>query len=255
MDLGFGDSIVCGGSVKQGGDARLHTPESAAVSKSVRPIALLPCFEHHDHVVDQSPVVTYDVAYKHTNTKPPLEYRSPTIPWLTETWHVTHSTLPMWKNKRNVRIQYTPVMHPISASSTEYTTRIDDLVTYQSLNSDKVSTIHGLDKLSVSTCSPGEGSRDSWDWRGKGWLKIAGSHWEVLGWGEEDGTGNKWVVTEFAKTLFTPAGVDVYSQRGGGLQEVTLEGIKKALAAVEDEDLRKMAAELFEIKRDNSRVE
>ena len=83
--------------------------------------------------------------------------------------------------------------------------------------------------------------------------QIAGSHWEVLGWGEESGTGNKWMVTMFAKTLFTPAGIDVYSRHRGGLQAATLEDIKKALAEVNDEDFRKMSAEIFEIKVDDAR--
>ncbi|TKA75157.1 hypothetical protein B0A55_03986 [Friedmanniomyces simplex] len=189
-----------------------------------------------------------------STAKPPSDYQSPTITWLTETWHVTHSTLPMWKNKRNVRIQYTPLSSSTPPLTIENTDRIDDLVTYQSLNSEKISTLHGVDKLSpaTSTGSSGE-ARDAWDWRGKGWLKIAGSHWEVLGWGEEAGTGNKWVVTEFAKTLFTPAGVDVYSQISGGLQEETLEGIKRALEGVGDEDVKRLARELFEIKRDQAR--
>lgn len=182
---------------------------------------------------------------------PPLDYRSPTIPWLTEVWHVTHSTLPMWKNKRNVHIQYTPLPPSISTFAKGDTDRIDDVVTYQSLTAEKISTLHGVDKLSVSSCANGN-SRDAWDWRGKGWLKIAGSHWEVLGWGEEK-TGNKWVVTEFAKTLFTPAGLDVYSQSEDGLQEATLEGIKKALAEVGDEDVKRMAGKLFEITRDGGR--
>jgi hypothetical protein len=30
----------------------------------------------------------------------------PSLDWLSGTWNVTHSTLPMWKNKRNVTITY-----------------------------------------------------------------------------------------------------------------------------------------------------
>jgi hypothetical protein len=75
----------------------------------------------------------------------------------------------------------------------------------------------------------------------------------VLGWGEEQGTGNKWVVTCFAKTLFTPAGVDLYSRDGTGLQLETVVAIKKSLAEVEDEEIRKMAGDLFEVKIDDAR--
>lgn len=75
----------------------------------------------------------------------------------------------------------------------------------------------------------------------------------MLGWGEEEATGNKWVVTCFAKTLFTPAGVDLYSKDNAGLQLETVVAIKKALAEVEDEDIRKMAGDLFEVKIDDAR--
>lgn len=176
------------------------------------------------------------------------DHHNPSIPWLSEQWHVTHSTLPMWKGKRNVRITYTPLEPSTPSLGKEETDRLDDHVTYQSLDKDKVSSVHGVDKVS------GDGeSRGEWDWRGKGLLKVAGSHWEVLGWGEEEGTENKWVVTMFAKTLFTPAGIDVYSQQRSGLQAETLEEIKKALAESKDEDVRKMADDIFEITIDDAR--
>lgn len=75
---------------------------------------------------------------------------------------------------------------------------------------------------------------------------IASSKWEILGYGEEEGTGNSWVVTYFAKTLFTPAGVDFYSRKGK-LTEQTIEGIKAGLAGLGG-DVAKLAADLFEIK-------
>ncbi|KAK3676991.1 hypothetical protein LTR78_003196 [Recurvomyces mirabilis] len=180
-------------------------------------------------------------------TAPP-EWQSPTVTWLTETWHVTHSSLPMWKSKRNVRIQYTPLPPSDSSIASEHSDRIDDLVSYQSLDGDKVSTVHGIDKLADKSGD----SRDSWDWRGKGLLKVASSHWEVLGYGEED-NGRKWVVTAFASTLFTPAGIDIYSQHAEGTQVETLEEVRAALSKVDDKDVKKMAADLFEIKRDGAR--
>lgn len=180
--------------------------------------------------------------------KPPPDFPLPSIAWLTETWHVTHSTLPLWKGKRNVRIQYTPLEPSSPSIPKDQTDRIDDLVSYQTLKSDKVSTVEGLDKAASS-------GRGEWDWRGKGWLKIAGSHWEVLGWGEEQDTGNKWAVTMFAKTLFTPAGIDIYSKDSRGVKDDTLQGIKSALSDMQDENIQKMASTLFEIKRDDSRTD
>jgi hypothetical protein len=126
------------------------------------------------------------------------------------------------------------------------------MVSYQSLSGDKVQTVHGIDKL-AGPCQSSE-ARDAWDWRGKGMLKIAGSHWEVLGWGEEQETGMKWMVTMFAKTLFTPAGIDVYAQHYPGLKDETMSEIKAALARVEDGNVRKLSEKLFEIKHDKSRL-
>ena len=96
-----------------------------------------------------------------------------------------------------------------------------------------------------------------WNWRGKGWLMIAASHWEVLGWGGGAAAGGEesakikkgeWAVTYFAKTLFTPAGIDVYSRDEGGLGEEMVEHIKEALAKSEDDAVKKLADTLFEVK-------
>ena len=45
----------------------------------------------------------------------------------------------------------------------------------------------------------------------KGWLMIASSKWQVLGYGEG------WAITYFAKTLFTPAGIDIYIRAEQGI--------------------------------------
>jgi hypothetical protein len=170
----------------------------------------------------------------------------PPVHWLSGTWHVTHSTLPIWRTKRNVRITYTalPPSDP-SLAADKSTDRLDDLVEYQPLSSSKVKTVRGIDKAA---------GLGSWDWRGKGWLVIAGSHWEVLGWGmgprDSTGFGEQWVVTYFAKTLFTPAGLDVYSRSPEGLSQECLEGIKGALAGVGDVGFKGLVGSLFEIRHE-----
>lgn len=124
------------------------------------------------------------------------------------------------------------------------TDRLDDIVSYQASNSNKIKTVHGVDTAS------GKGS-GAWDWRGKGLLAIASSHWEILGYGE---IGEEpWVVTYFAKTLFTPAGVDIYSRSNNGLSGEIVSGIKEALSTLEDSNVKKLGCEIFEIKRDDAR--
>lgn len=160
-------------------------------------------------------------------------FEPPDLSWLQGTWHVTHATLPMWKSKRNVKITYKKL--------SDTPTKIDDLVEYQPLSSNKQKSVHGVD-----TASPAV--KGAWDWRGKGWLKIASSHWEVLGYGTHE--GRDWAVTYFAKTLFTPAGIDVYSRQKGGLSEDTLAGIKASLADIDDVNVKKLATEIFEVRHD-----
>ena len=224
----------------------------------------------------------------HVGNPPPTTARPPPINFLTGTWHVTHSTLPMWKSNRNVRITYKPL-----PGSGPYAA-LDDLVEYQGLHSDKLKTVSGVDNATASKAAaekkPEEGelrqtiaglegewaSNWSWKWRGNGWLKFVTSEWEVLGYGEEgkqeserdwydaglwtknadataaangvDATGKRWAVTYFAKTLFTPAGIDIYSRDPSGLKPETIEAIKSALT--QHAALKDLAGKLFEVQSD-----
>ena len=80
-------------------------------------------------------------------------------------------------------------------------------------------------------------------------LMIASSHWEVLGYGDLD-AGQQWAVTYFAKTLFTPAGIDIYSRTKEGLSEAVIAAVKEALANIEHVPIKKLAEAVFEVKRD-----
>ena len=178
-----------------------------------------------------------------TSDLPQPAWTPPTTDWLTGTWHVTHSTLPMWKSKRNVTITYKPLPPSTpSPAAQDGTNRLDDLVTYQALSSDKVKTMAGVDTANGTDTG-------SWEWRGKGMMMLITSHWEILGYGEVD-SEHQWAVTYFSKTLFTPAGCDIYSRAKEGLPEAVLSDIKKALAGIEYEPVQKLAEEIFEVKRD-----
>lgn len=166
----------------------------------------------------------------------PKTFVAPSIQFMSGTWHVTHSTLPMWSKSRNVRITYAAL--PMSnADST--VPKLNDLVEYQSLTSDKLKTVEGVDTPA---------SDGAWDWRGKGWLMIASSHWEVLGYGEYQ--DEAWMVTYFAKTLFTPAGLDIYSRRKEGLSNELLASVMDAVAKVDVEGFKTLSNEMFTVKSD-----
>ncbi|PVH92205.1 hypothetical protein DM02DRAFT_620078 [Periconia macrospinosa] len=173
----------------------------------------------------------------------------PTLQWISGSWNVTHSTLPMWRKNRNVVITYSAVPNTSPP-------HLDDLVTYQPVNSASQKTVHGVDKpFSVPNIAKGDGedTKDvaslGYNWRGKGWLMIASSKWEILGYGDDE--ENSWVVTYFAKTMFTPVGIDIYSRKGK-LRPEMVEQIKAGLAGLGG-DVAKLAGEVFEVAMDDGK--
>jgi hypothetical protein len=176
----------------------------------------------------------------------------------------------MWKKSRNVRITYTaiPDTSPV---------QFDDEVSYQGLTSTKLKTVNGVDKpFSVAAAGGEEEAGETpakadavddttagaevaslgYNWRGKGLLMIASSKWEILGYGDEDptltnGESNQWVATYFAKTMFTPAGVDFYSRKGQ-LKPDTVERLKGALVGLGG-DVGAMATQVFAVGIDGDR--
>lgn len=133
----------------------------------------------------------------------------------------------MWRSAKNVRITYTIL--PGSPA------RLDDEVASEPIAKTwlpQPKSIRGIDTLDAS----GEG----WNWRGRGWLKIASSRWEVLGWGENEKftgeEGERWVVTYFKSSMFTPAGLDVYSSRKEGISEELYARILGALEGLESKE-------------------
>lgn len=131
-------------------------------------------------------------------------------------------------------------------------------------------TVHGVDRpvpvphqdRDTSTDSNSEAGSWSYHWRGKGWLMIASSKWEVLGYGSvpadvgADRTNNEghaidWAVTYFAKTLFTPEGIDIYTRPGAKIPGALVEQIKKELKAVGDKSFQRLADDLFLVTHDD----
>ncbi|KAE8452490.1 hypothetical protein EG329_000392 [Mollisiaceae sp. DMI_Dod_QoI] len=155
-----------------------------------------------------------------------LPWTPPPLQWLQRTWTVTHSTLPMWRNAKNVRITY-KILPPSQPGGKVC---LDDTVE----SSPTKRTLLPQPKKIEGIDTPDPEREGAWDWRGKGLLRIASSHWEVLGWGEwGEGEGQRererWVVTWFAPSLFTPAGVDVYSDRKEGGSEALVRDVLGAL--------------------------
>ncbi|KAF3927686.1 hypothetical protein ABW21_db0203558 [Orbilia brochopaga] len=189
--------------------------------------------------------------------QPNTAFPSSTLPGLTpqsllKTWWVTTSTLPMWKSAKNITITYSAVPSTPSA--------IDDMIHYQSRSSDATSSstpapvksIHGVDHPLT------ENPTDlSYKWRGKGWLMIATSRWQVVGYGgrdvrDVDGVleGIEWVLTYFEKSLFTPAGVDIMTVDKGGVDEETFKEIQNGLKDSGSSVLADLQGQMFDIPRE-----
>ncbi|MCJ1444866.1 MAG: hypothetical protein MMC23_005369 [Stictis urceolatum] len=164
------------------------------------------------------------------------DFNAPSFEWLAGQWWVTHTSLPLWKDKRNVTITYKTL-----PADKHGVVRIEDTSGYQASNSDKVKTIVGAD-------TPVDGDPGAFDWRGYGWLKVASSHWEILGWGEVE-AGGQWVATYFQKTLFTPAGVDVYSRSKEGLPAAAMDEITKSLHDLDHPELKRLVESIYETTR------
>ncbi|WVN88356.1 uncharacterized protein L203_103562 [Cryptococcus depauperatus CBS 7841] len=169
--------------------------------------------------------------------------------WFMGKWVVAWSTLPMWKEKKDVTIIYTPV-----AGQSKIDTTFDDLVEYRSKSADsnsKPSTVRGIDTLSTGY------NGATFDWKGAGLLFFVHSHWEVLGYGKDEEHGLEWAVTYFSKTLFTPAGLDIYIRKSPSVSNpgsednvartILLKRITEAVQAAEDETLRRLTSKGFEV--------
>jgi hypothetical protein len=192
---------------------------------------------------------------KHTySIKPPsdngsVEVEAPSFLWIGTTWCVAYTNLPLWKDKKNVRITYRIEGNAPSPSDGRMPD-LDDHVVYEEIGKTKEKHIHGISRpVEVEGIAFGL----AYSWRGKGWLRIASSDWEILGWGKDEFASadkpNDWVVTCFSKTLFTPAGIDIYTRTALPLTEETLKKIKDVLTGLADENWSKMVNAIYEISR------
>lgn len=76
---------------------------------------------------------------------------------------------------------------------------------------------------------------------------IASSRWQILGFGGE-GDSPAWALTYFEKTLFTPAGLDIYARTSDGLPAELVNNIFDNIRALGG-DTAKLAEQFFEVKR------
>lgn len=144
------------------------------------------------------------------------------------------------QNKRDVSITYTPFP---DIDSPHGAVGFDDLVEYYPASTkpgSKPSTVAGTDH----TLDVGH-----FKWRGNGLLFIASSKWQVLGCNMSEGEdSHHWAVTFFEKTLFTPAGLDIYARSAKGIPESLLKEILEKIKAVGG-DVAALSEAFFEVEQ------
>ncbi|KAF2810487.1 uncharacterized protein BDZ99DRAFT_364773, partial [Mytilinidion resinicola] len=86
-------------------------------------------------------------------------------------WYLVRSSIPFWKDKRNVRLNYN-----LAPSGSH----IDDTASYQPVTSNTVKTLVGKNTLV-------DGETGTYTWQGKGLLRVASGRWEVLSFTAREG--------------------------------------------------------------------
>lgn len=104
-------------------------------------------------------------------------------PEMNGTWYVVRTSLPFWRNRTDPAISYTPLPDGPATDTVSYRRGARPRIV--------VGIDHPVD--------------DGWVWRGLGMITArTSSRWRFVAGGDQD-----WAVSYFARTLFTPSGIDI----------------------------------------------
>ena len=110
-------------------------------------------------------------------------------------WHIQKTSLDFWRTRFSATVTYTP-------ESDVSGIKLLDEVRYKN-NRGAEKTVVGYDSLR-------SGIEGQFLWRGKPWyLRFLQSEWGIVA---HDDDYADWAVTYFSKTMFTAAGMDIYSR-------------------------------------------
>jgi len=140
------------------------------------------------------------------------------------TWFIVATSLPFWRSRSAPSVTYAALPDG----------RVLDAVHYRKGGRDRL--VLGADT------EVGDGFR----WRGlTPFTRLTSSQWRVVDVDESaDDPAECWAVTAFEKTLFTPAGVDVYC-RAEGIAPAAMAAARETLTG----DLAAFLPQLFEPAR------
>ncbi|KAL9939327.1 hypothetical protein V8E36_002140 [Tilletia maclaganii] len=171
-------------------------------------------------------------------------------------WAVVGSSLSLWKKRSNVVITYHETAAGLPPLGEEQVPGKSKLQFEDEINwfedgkekagrekvdklrkEGKKNWLRGLNKLDAKATNGA-----TFHWGGLGWLRLLSAHWQVIGASPNFGTPTAtaegtdelvWLVTYFSKSLFTPAGVDIYVRNPGKLTDETYGAIVAALEKLE----------------------
>ncbi|KAK0526731.1 hypothetical protein OC834_004094 [Tilletia horrida] len=168
-------------------------------------------------------------------------------------WAVVGSSLPLWKKRSNVVITYHKTERGLPALGEEQvpgksTLQFEDEINWYEDGKEaagkakvtklrqegKKNWLRGLNKLDAKATNGA-----TFHWTGLGWLRLLSAHWQVIGASPHFGNASApadepiWLVTYFSKSLFTPAGVDIYVRNPSKLSDETYGAIVAALEKLE----------------------
>lgn len=86
-------------------------------------------------------------------------------------------------------------------------------------------------------------------WRGRGWLKLISSHWEILGHGDLEESG-QWMVIHGQKSIATPAVINLYTRKKEGLREDMRKEAQAALEGLGDEHLLALVRTMYLVRHE-----
>ncbi|KAJ4304992.1 hypothetical protein N0V90_000520 [Kalmusia sp. IMI 367209] len=164
-----------------------------------------------------------------SGTSSPPTFQAPPDDLFFGEWHMQRTSNSHWKDKKNVRMSYTPAH--------------SDAFIAQSKKTSATTTISGSNM-------PVENETGVFAWQMKGLLRFIGAKWEILAWKASEDGRPAWMVTYAHKTIFTAAAVDVSCKPKGGISEVDMREIEGLLAGVQDAGFQKTVKEMFDVEQD-----
>lgn len=144
-------------------------------------------------------------------------------------WFLIRTSNGFWKDKRNVRMEYTASGH--------------DRFSYNAARSKAEKQMEGRNV-------PIEGAIAAFSWQGKGLLRLFSAVWEIVGRTESNDVEESWIVTFQHKTMFTAPAVNVACRSKNGLSSADLKKVSDWLLSLGDRNLERAAQDMYTIVQD-----